>query len=61
MSVFIWQKLVENTEIQKFKWDILGDFQTLCEQKENLAMKKKTKKKSEKRLLSKYWCVEISA
>ena len=28
---FIGQKLVENTEIQKFKCDILSDFQTLCE------------------------------
>ena len=29
-SVLIGQKLVENVKIQKFKWDILGDFQTLC-------------------------------
>ena len=26
----IGQKLVENAKIQKFKCDILGDFQTLC-------------------------------
>ena len=29
-SVLIGQKLVENAKIQKFKCDILGDFQTLC-------------------------------
>ena len=23
-------KLVENAKIQKFKWDILGDFQMIC-------------------------------
>ena len=27
----IGQKLVENAKIEKFKWDILGDFQTLWE------------------------------
>ena len=30
-SVLIGQKLVENAKIQKFKCDILGDFQTMCE------------------------------
>ena len=30
-SVLIGQKLVENAKIQKFKCDILGDFQTLCQ------------------------------
>ena len=29
-SVLIGQKLVENAKIQKFKCDILDDFQTLC-------------------------------
>ena len=29
-SVLIGQKLVESAKIQKFKCDILGDFQTLC-------------------------------
>ena len=29
MSVLIGQKLLENAEVQKFKCDILGDFQTL--------------------------------
>ena len=29
-SVLIGQKLAENARIEKFKWDILGDFQTLC-------------------------------
>ena len=29
-SVLIGQKLVEKAKIQKFKCDILGDFQTLC-------------------------------
>ena len=29
-SILIGQKLVENDKIQKFKCDILGDFQTLC-------------------------------
>ena len=29
-SVLIGQKLVENAKIQKFKCDILGDFQTMC-------------------------------
>ena len=29
-SVLIGQKLVENAKIDKFKCDILGDFQTLC-------------------------------
>ena len=28
-SVLIGQKLVKNAKIQKFKWDILGDFQTM--------------------------------
>ena len=30
MSVVIRQKMVEKAKIQKFKWDILGDFQTMC-------------------------------
>ena len=29
MSILIWQKLVENAKIKKFKCDNLGDFQTL--------------------------------
>ena len=29
-SLWIWQKLVVNAKIQKFKCDILGNFQTLC-------------------------------
>ena len=29
-SVLIGQKLVENTKIQKFKCDILSNFQTMC-------------------------------
>ena len=29
-STLIGQKLVENAKVQKFKCDILGDFQTLC-------------------------------
>ena len=29
-SVLIGQKLVEDAKIEKFKCDILGDFQTLC-------------------------------
>ena len=28
-SVLIGQILVENAKIEKFKWDILGDFQTM--------------------------------
>ena len=28
-SVLIRQKLVENVKMSKFKWDILGDFQTM--------------------------------
>ena len=28
-SILIGQKLAENARIEKFKWDILGDFQTL--------------------------------
>ena len=28
-SLEIVQKFVENAKIEKFKWDILGDFQTL--------------------------------
>ena len=28
-SISIGQKLVENAKIEKFKWDILGDFQTM--------------------------------
>ena len=24
------QKFIKNAKIEKFKWDILGDFQTLC-------------------------------
>ena len=34
-SVLIGQKLVENAKIQKFKCDILDDFQTMCEGKMN--------------------------
>ena len=30
LSVLIGQKLVENAKIKKLKFDILGDFQTLC-------------------------------
>ena len=30
MSILIRQKLVENAKIEKFKCDILSDFQTLC-------------------------------
>ena len=29
-SILIRQKLVENDKIEKFKCDILGDFQTMC-------------------------------
>ena len=29
-SILIGQKLMENAKIEKFKCDILGDFQTLC-------------------------------
>ena len=29
-SVLIGQKLVENAKIQKFKYDILSNFQTMC-------------------------------
>ena len=29
-SFLIGQKVLENTKIQKFKYDILDDFQTLC-------------------------------
>ena len=29
-SILIRQKLGENAKIEKFKWDISGDFQTLC-------------------------------
>ena len=29
-SVLIGQKLVESAKIQKFKWDILSNFQTMC-------------------------------
>ena len=35
--VLIWQKLVENAKIQKFKCDILSDFQTMCPALCNLA------------------------
>ena len=28
-SFLIGQKLVENVKVEKLKWDILGDFQTL--------------------------------
>ena len=30
MSILIWQKLVENAKIKKFKCDILSNFQTMC-------------------------------
>ena len=30
-SILIGQKLVGNAKIEKFKFDTLGDFQTLCE------------------------------
>ena len=29
-SILKGQKLVENAKIKKIKWDILGDFQTMC-------------------------------
>ena len=29
-SILIGQKLVKNAKIEKFTWDILSDFQTLC-------------------------------
>ena len=29
MSILAGQKLVENAKIQKFKWDILSNFQTI--------------------------------
>ena len=32
MSLLLGQKLVLNAKIGKIKWDILGDFQTLCKQ-----------------------------
>ena len=35
-SILIGQKLVENAKIEKFKWDILGDFQTLCMSKTSI-------------------------
>ena len=28
-SILIWQKLAKNAKIEKFKWDILVDFQTM--------------------------------
>ena len=30
MSILIGQELEENAKVKKFKWDILGNFQTLC-------------------------------
>ena len=27
----IWQKFVENAKVEKLKYDILGDFQTMCD------------------------------
>ena len=29
-SALIVQKLVKSAKIEKFKWEILGDFQTMC-------------------------------
>ena len=29
-SILTGQKLVENAKNQKFKWDISGDFKTMC-------------------------------
>ena len=29
LKIWIGQKLVKNSKIKKFKWDILGDFQTM--------------------------------
>ena len=40
------QKLVENVKIQKFKWDILGDFQTMC------SRSKTQKRENEQRKIS---------
>ena len=34
MSVLVGQKLVENAKIQNIKCDILGDFQTMCANRE---------------------------
>ena len=36
MSLLKGQKLMENAKIQKFKWDILTYFQTLCKLRESL-------------------------
>ena len=30
ISLLIGQKLVETAKIEKFEWDILGDFEILC-------------------------------
>ena len=45
-SITKGQKLVENVKIQKFKWDILGDFQTLC------SRRKTQKRENEQRKIS---------
>ena len=36
MSLLIRQKLIKNARIEKLRWDILGDFQTLCEPKKRI-------------------------
>ena len=30
-SILVGQQLVENAKIKKFKWDILSNFQTICD------------------------------
>ena len=37
-SILIRQKLMENDKIEKFKWDILGNFQTLCLGQKSVAL-----------------------
>ena len=37
-SILMGQTLMENDKIEKFKWDILGNFQTLCLGQKSVAL-----------------------
>ena len=51
-SVLIGQKLVENAKIQKFKCDILSNFQTMCQGWQRAVVSISTVYKVEEYLLS---------
>ena len=61
MSVLIGQTLVENAKIEKFKCDILRDFQTLCEPPTQDLSKKASKANRFGLILILFWANAKSA